>query len=425
MQICISLVLKTIFKIFMALANENYLNTHELYFFNEIEKRTNAYRLLHPNSKLIQLGSSDVTTPLSKEVLKAIKRATDELGHAETFRGYSPPKGYDFLIEKIIKDYRTIGVSIEKESIFINSGAKSDLGNIGHVLGIDNIFAIAEPVYPIYQNSTIMSGRAGYMTESKKWSNIVYIFCDESNDFSPSIPEERIDVIYLCNPNNPTGTVITKSKLKEWVDYAIEHKSIIIYDCAYQSFLRSPDVPKSIYEIKGAKKVAVEVHSYSKSAGFTGLRCGFSVFPPELQTYTKTGEKVPLLDLWLRRNSNYNNGVPYIVQRGAEALYTKKGRKEIDEKVDAILYNASLIKETLQKKDLSVWGGIDSPYIWFKTPNNQSSWKFFNQLLHEAQIISIPGPIFGNSGEGYMRLTGFESTENTLLAVDRIKKMKF
>jgi LL-diaminopimelate aminotransferase len=407
----------------MALANENYLNIQEIYYFNEIEKRVNAYKLLHPTAHLIQLATADVTHPLPKEVIKAIKKAADEMGTAETFRGYSPSKGYDFLIDKIVKDYRTIGVTIDKESIFINSGAKSDIGNIGHILGIDNITAVAEPVCPVYENSVIISGRAGYVTKNNKWSNIVYISCDSSNDFSPEIPEERVDVIYLCNPNNPTGTIITKSKLKEWVDYAVKHKSIIVYDTAYQAFLNSPDVPKSIYEIKGAKKVAVEIHSYSKCAGFTGLRCGFSVFPPELQVYAKTGEKISLLDLWTKRNANYNNGIPYIVQRAAEAIYTKKGRKEVDEIIRQVLSNAFSLREALISKGLEVWGGIDSPYVWFKVPGKQSSWKFFNQLLYEAQVISIPGNVFGTSGEGYMRLTGFATPDDTVLAVNRLEKM--
>ncbi|MDR0370901.1 MAG: LL-diaminopimelate aminotransferase [Prevotellaceae bacterium] len=408
----------------MALANENYFNIQEIYYSNEIEKRVNAYKLLHPAADIIRLTTADVTHPLPKEAIKAIKKAADEMGVAGTFRGYSPAKGYDFLIEKIVKDYRTIGITIDKECVFINSGAKPDLGNIGHILGIDNITAVAEPVCPMYENSIIISGRGGYVTKDNKWSNIVYIPCDSTDDFAPNIPQERVDVVYLCNPNNPTGTVITKSKLKEWVDYAIRHQSIIVYDCAYQGFLSSPDVPKSIYEIKGAKRVAVEIHSYSKCAGFTGLRCGYSVFPAELQVYAKTGEKIALLDLWTKRNANYTNGVPYIIQRAAEALYSKKGQREVDETVSQILSNAALIKETLTSRGLKVWGGVDSPYVWLKVPGRQSSWKFFTHLLYESQVVGIPGNVFGTSGEGYMRLTGFATPDDTQAAVDRLQKVK-
>jgi len=409
----------------MALANENYLKTPEIYCFDEIEKRVNAFKVLHPNSKLIRLGVGDVTRPLPNEVVRAMQVAIDEMSLSESFRGYSPPQGYDFLIEKILKDYRSYGINIDKESVFINDGAKSDIGNIGHVLGRDNIIAISDPVYPVYENATIMSGRAGVLTEEQKWSNVVYLRCSERTDFVPELPTEKVDVIYLCNPNNPTGTVLKKTELKRWVDYAIEHQSIIIYDGAYQAYINEPDLPRSIFEIKGAKKVAVEVRSYSKTAGFTGLRCGYSVFPQELIVYTKMGEEVPLIKLWNRRNANYTNGVSYIVQRGAEAIYSRKGKTETQELVNYYLTNVSLIRNELKSLGFKVYGGINSPYVWVKTPDNQSSWKFFQQLLYENQIVGTPGIVFGISGDGYMRFSGFSSREETLIALERIRKSKY
>ncbi len=409
----------------MALANENYLKTPEIYGFDEIEKRVNAFKLVHPNTKLIRLGVGDVTRPLPNEVIQAMHDAIDEMSSAETFRGYSPPQGYDFLIEKIVRDYRSYGISVDKESVFINDGAKSDIGNIGHVLGRDNIIAIAEPVYPVYENATIMSGRAGVLTDEMKWSNVVYLRCNEETNFAPELPKERVDVIYLCNPNNPTGTVMKKNELKRWVDYAIENQSIIVYDGAYSSYVTEPDVPRSIYEIKGARKVAVEVRSYSKTAGFTGLRCGYSVFPQELMVYTKMGEEVSLYKLWSRRNANYTNGVSYVVQRAAEALYGKKGKNETQELVNYYLTNTTLIRNELISFGLEVYGGVNSPYVWFKTPGNQPSWKFFQQLLYENQIVATPGIIFGNQGDGFMRFSGFSSREETLVALERIRKSKY
>jgi LL-diaminopimelate aminotransferase len=407
----------------MALANENYLKTPEIYCFDEIEKRVNAFKILHPNEKIIRLGVGDVTRPLPNEVVVALHKAVDEMSQVETFRGYSPPQGYDFLIEKILKEYRSIGVFLDKESVFVNDGAKSDIGNIGHVLGRDNIIAISDPVYPVYENATIMSGRAGVLNDDQKWSNVVYLRCTEETGFVPELPTEKVDVIYLCNPNNPTGTVMTKVELKRWVDYAIEHQSIIIYDGAYQAYINEPDVPHSIYEIKGAKKVAIEIRSYSKTAGFTGLRCGYSVFPQELLVYTKFGENVPLIKLWSRRNTNYTNGVSYIVQRGAEAIYSRKGKAETQELVNYYLTNASLIRNELLSLGFEVYGGVSSPYIWFKIPDNQLSWKFFQQLLYEIHVVGTPGIIFGSSGEGFMRFTGFNSRENTLLSLERLRKI--
>lgn len=405
----------------MALANENYLKIPESRFSDEIEKRVNAFKVLHPTTKLIRLGIGDVTRPLPAESVFAIHKAADEMLHTETFKGYGPLQGYDFLVDKILKNYRSSGIVLDKESIFINHGAKPDIGNIGHILGRDNIIAIAEPVYPVYENAAIMSGRGGEMNEEEKWSNIVYLHCSKENNFVPELPDERVDIIYLCNPNNPTGTVINKTELKKWVDYAIENQSIIIYDGAYHAYIKEPDIPHSIYEVKGAKKVALEIRSYSKTAGFTGLRCGYTVFPKELMVYTRRDEEIPLLKLWYRRNLNYSNGVSYVVQRAAEALYSRKGRMEIQELVNYYLENAKMIRKELLELGWEVYGGINSPYVWFKTPHNEPSWKFFQELLYNYNIIGMPGIIFGKSGDGYMRFSGFCSHEDTEEAIKRIK----
>jgi len=405
----------------MALANENYLKVPQIYCFDEIEKKVNAYKLLHPKAEIIRLGAGDVTRPLPAEVIKAMHKAIDELGHENSFRGYSPPQGYDFLISKIQKEYKSLGISLAKETIFINDGAKSAIGNIGHVLGRDNIIAIAEPVYPVYENATIMSGRAGNIIDESKWSNIVYLACTPENNFIPELPEEKVDVIYICNPNNPTGTAMNRAELKKWVDYAIDHHSIIVYDGAYEAYIQQDEIPRSIYEIKGAKKVAIEVRTFSKTAEFTGLRCGYAVFPHELNVFTKFGESVPLVDLWSRRNSNYTNGVSYIVQRGAEAVFSAKGKQEVNEIINYYITNTQLVRNELIALGFEVFGQVNSPYIWFKVPDNMSSWKYFNELLFQKNIVGTPGILFGSKGEGYMRFTGFSSRENILKALDRLK----
>lgn len=405
----------------MALANDNYLKTPEIYCFDDIEKRVNAYKLLHPQAHLIRLGVGDVTLPLPNEVVKAMHEAVDEMGSQTGFRGYSPIQGYDFLIDKIIKDYRLQGISIDKESVFINDGAKSDIGNIGHILGRDNIIAIADPVYPVYENATIMSGRSGVMNHDGKWSHVVYLRCNESNHFCPQLPDEKVDIIYLCSPNNPTGTTLSKSELKQWVDYAIQHRSIIIFDAAYQSYVRDSEIPKSIFEIRGAKKVAIEIRSFSKSAGFTGVRCGYSIFPKELTVFTMTGEPVSLLKLWNRRVANYTNGISYIAQRAAEATFSRKGKLEINQLTNYYLENARLIRNKLHDDGLKVFGGEHSPYIWFRTPENQSSWNFFQELLTTYQIVATPGIVFGKEGDKYMRFTGFSSRQDTMEALKRLE----
>ena len=405
----------------MALANENYLKTPEIYGFDEIEKRVNAYRVLNPKSELINIGLGDVTLPLIPEVVKAMHLASDELSKTSTFKGYGPPKGYDFLISKIQKNYKTNGIAIDKDTIFVNDGAKSTIGNIGHVLGRDNIIAISDPVYPVYENATIMSGRAGDLNEKQQWSHIVYLHCSEKNNFIPDLPKERVDIIYLCNPNNPTGTAMNRSELKKWVDYAIENHSIIVYDGVYSEFITEPDIPRSIYEIKGAKKVVVEVRTYSKLAGFTGLRCGYAVFPNELTVYTQEGESIPLVKLWNRRNSYYTNGVSYIVQRAAEAIYSIEGERQIKEQISYYMTNAAMLREQLIALGHEVYGGVNAPYVWMKTPGNSSSWDYFNELLYLKKIIVTPGVLFGKNGEGYIRFSGFANREMMKLALEKFK----
>jgi LL-diaminopimelate aminotransferase len=407
----------------MALVNEHYLKLSEDYFFTEIEKRINAFSVTHPKAKVIRLGVGDVSRPLPSDVVYAMHAAVDELSEEETFRGYGPGEGYRFLIEKIIKgDYQPRGVSLDPDEVFISDGAKTDTGNLGHILGRDNIIAITDPVYPVYENTAIMSGRAGRLTDEGKWSNIVYINCLPENGFKPELPTERIDVIYLCYPNNPTGAVLTKAELKQWVDYAIENQAIIIFDGAYEAYITEEDIPHSIYEIKGAKKVAIEVRSFSKTAGFTGLRCSYTVVPKELIAYTLMGDKIPLNKLWLRRQTTYFNGNSYVVQRGAEATYTRKGKKQTADLIEYYLTNAGIIRNELKKLGFTLYGGINSPYIWVQTPNDIPSWKFFQQLLYEANIVGTPGEGFGLNGEGYFRFSGFCSRENVEEAMVRMRK---
>ncbi|MDR0872411.1 MAG: LL-diaminopimelate aminotransferase [Prevotellaceae bacterium] len=407
----------------MALVNEHYLKLSEDYFFTEIEKRINAFSVTHPKSKVIRLGVGDVSRPLPSEAVSAMHAAIDELADEETFRGYGPGEGYRFLIDKIIKfDYQPRGVSLDADEIFISDGAKTDTGNLGHILGRDNIIAITDPVYPVYENAAIMSGRAGRLTDEGKWSNIVYINCTPENGFKPELPAERVDVIYLCYPNNPTGTVLTKAELKQWVDYAIENQAVIIYDGAYEAYITEEDIPRSIYEIKGAKKVAIEVRSFSKTAGFTGLRCSYTVVPKELIAYTLMGDKIPLNKLWLRRQTTYFNGSSYVAQRGAEATYTRKGKKQIADLIEYYLTNAGIIRKELKDLGFTLYGGINSPYIWVKTLNDMPSWKFFQQLLYEANIVGTPGSGFGLNGEGYFRFSGFCSRENVEEAMVRMRK---
>ena len=399
----------------MIKVNEHFLKIENNYLFSDIAKKVKAYTEANPDKKIIRLGIGDVTKPLAPTVIKALHSAIDEMSESETFKGYGPELGYDFLINKIIEnEFKPRGISFEVEEIFISDGSKSDTGNIGDIFGTDNKVAITDPVYPVYLDTNIMAGR----------ESITYLPCNKENNFIPSLPVEKVDMIYLCLPNNPTGTVLTKEQLKVWVDYAKENKALILFDAAYEAFIKENNIPHSIYEIEGAKEVAIEFRSFSKKAGFTGTRCAYTVIPKELKGYTEKGEEVSANKLWTRRHSTKFNGVPYIVQKAAESVYTKKGKKEVEETIDYYMENARIIKEGLSKIGLETFGGVNAPYIWLKTPNNIKSWDFFDLILRELDIVGTPGVGFGVNGEGYFRLTAFGSRENTIEAMERFKNLK-
>lgn len=405
--------------------NENFLELQESYLFATIAQKVAKYSKENPDKKIIKLGIGDVTRPIPQVVLQAIHKATDEQASSETFRGYGPEQGYEFLREKIKEyDYKSRNVDIDIDEIFVSDGAKCDCGNIVDILAQDNKVAITDPVYPVYLDTNVMSGRSGkYDKETGKYENIVYIPATSKNNFVPELPKEKVDIIYLCYPNNPTGTTLTKEQLATWVKYAKENKALILFDAAYEAFITDENVPHSIYEIDGAKEVAIEFRSYSKTAGFTGMRCAFIVVPKELKGYTKSGEEVSINKLWNRRHCTKFNGVSYIVQRAAEAVYTEEGRKQIKENIDYYKENAKIIKQGLEEAGYTVYGGVNSPYVWLKLPDGMKSWDFFDKLLTEANVVGTPGVGFGPSGEGYFRLTGFGTKENTIEAIERIKKM--
>lgn len=406
--------------------NENFGLIQNNYLFVEIARRVDKYQEEHPDADLIKMGIGDVTRPLAKTVVNAFKDAVDEMGNADTFMGYGPEQGYGFLIEDVIKnDFEPLGINLKNSEVFISDGAKCDTGNIQELFSKDNVIAVTDPVYPVYVDSNVMAGRSGKMQDDGFYENIVYLPCTQENNFVPSLPTENVDIIYLCFPNNPTGTTLTTEQLKEWVDYAIENDAIILFDAAYEAFITSPGVPHSIYEIEGAKKVAIEFRSYSKVAGFTGTRCAYTVVPEELFIKDSEGNDVQLNPLWNRRQSTKFNGVSYPVQRAAQAIYTPEGKKEIQENLDYYLENSKIITESLKKIGLSVYGGIDSPYIWVKTPEGIDSWTFFDILLDKAHVVGTPGAGFGPSGEGFLRLTAFNTHENTKEAMERISKLEF
>lgn len=408
----------------MALINENYTKLPGSYLFSEIARKVTEFKAANPDANVIRLGIGDVTKPLPSAVVDALHKAVDEMSDASLFRGYGPEQGYDFLVNTIVEnDYRALGLDIETDEIFVSDGSKSDTGNIGDILGADNIVAITDPVYPVYVDTNVMAGRAGELAEDGKWSKIVYLPCTTDNDFVPSLPTEKVDIVYLCYPNNPTGTTLTRAQLKVWVDYALEHKVLILFDGAYEAYITEDDVPHSIYEIEGAKEVAIEFRSFSKTAGFTGTRCAYTVVPKDLMGYTKSGEKVSLNKLWNRRHTTKFNGVPYIIQRAAEACYSEEGKKQVKATIDYYLNNARIIREGLTELGFQVYGGINSPYIWVKAPEGLGSWGFFDYLLNELNIVGTPGVGFGPSGEGYLRLTAFGTLENTKEAVARLKKI--
>ena len=399
----------------MARINENYGKLPGSYLFAEIARRVAAYSAENPEAKLIRLGIGDVTRPLVPAVIEAMHKAVDEMANKDTFRGYGPEQGYDFLRKAIVEgDFTSRGVGISMDEIFVSDGAKSDCGNIGDIFSVDNKVAVCDPVYPVYVDTNAMAGRAGeYLADQEMWSNIYYMPTTAENGFVPELPKEKVDIIYLCFPNNPTGTTLNREQLKVWVDYANENDAVILYDAAYEAFITEESVPHTIYEISGAKTCAIEFHSFSKTAGFTGNRCAYTVVPKEL---VRQGQS--LNAMWNRRHTTKFNGVPYVVQRGAEAIYSPEGRRQVMETISYYQENARVIREGLKAAGLEVYGGVNSPYVWFKTPTD--SWSFFDRLLKEANVVTTPGAGFGPSGEGYIRVTAFGDAEATKQAVERI-----
>ena len=408
----------------MALINEHFLKLSDKYLFADIAKKVNAYKVAHPKSQVISLGIGDVTQPLAPAVIEAMHKAVDDMATLDRFHGYGPERGYLWLREAIVKnDFLPRGVHSDTSEIFINDGAKSDTGNIGEMVRWDNSMAVTDPIYPVYVDSNVMNGRAGTLGADGKWSNVTYLSCNEENHFTPSLPEHRVDMIYLCYPNNPTGMVITKEELRKWVNYALRNDAIIFYDAAYHAYIQNDHIPHSIYEIKGARKCAIEFHSYSKTAGFTGIRCGYTVIPKELSATTLDGSKrYQLQPFWDRRQCTKFNGASYISQRAAEAIYTPEGKEQVKATIDYYMNNARMIREVLTKAGLTVYGGENAPYLWVKTPRGLSSWKFFEELLYGTQVVCTPGVGFGPSGEGFVRLTAFGLREDCEEALSRIRK---
>lgn len=400
--------------------NENYLKLPGSYLFSTIAKKVKAYQEANPDKEIIRLGIGDVTQPIAPKIIDAMHSAVDEMGKAETFHGYAPDLGYDFLRNAIVEgDYKSRGADISADEIFVSDGAKCDSGNIQEIFSLDNKIAVCDPVYPVYVDTNVMAGRTGnYNSDTEMFENVIYMQCKEENNFAPQLPDKTPDIIYLCFPNNPTGSTINKAQLQEWVDYANKVGAVIIYDAAYEAYISEQDVPHTIYECEGARTCAIELKSFSKNAGFTGVRLGYTVVPKDL----KCGD-VCLNSLWARRHGTKYNGAPYIIQRAGEAVYSAEGREQIKKQVAYYMNNAKIIKEGLQTAGFTVSGGVNAPYIWLKTPDKMTSWEFFDYLLESANVVGTPGSGFGPSGEGYFRLTAFGSYENTIAAIDRIKKL--
>lgn len=410
----------------MATINDNYLKLPGSYLFAEIARRVAAYKEANPDADIIRLGIGDVTQPLPQVCIEAMHKAVDDQAKAETFHGYGPEQGYSFLTEAIIKNnYTDRGIEIAPDEIFVSDGSKSDCGNIQEIFGLTNKVAITDPVYPVYLDTNVMAGRTGTLQDDGHFAGVTYLPCTAENNFAPELPKEKVDMIYLCCPNNPTGTTLSREELTKWVNYAKENESVILFDAAYAAYITEDDVPRSIYEIPGAKDVAIEFRSFSKTAGFTGTRCGYTIIPKTVKGRAADGSLVPFNKLWNRRHTTKFNGTAYIVQRGAAAIYTEEGKKQVKELVSYYMENARIIREGLKAAGLQVFGGVNAPYIWLKTPNHMSSWDFFDKLLHEANIVGTPGAGFGPCGEGYFRLTAFGSRENTQRAVARFAKLKF
>ncbi|MDO5344392.1 MAG: LL-diaminopimelate aminotransferase [Lachnospiraceae bacterium] len=400
--------------------NDNYLKLPGSYLFSTVGKKSRAYQAANPEKQVISLGIGDVTQPLAPAIIEALHRAVDEMGDAKTFRGYAPDLGYEFLRNAIAKnDYADRGCRIEADEIFVSDGAKCDSSNIQEIFGLDNKIAVCDPVYPVYVDSNVMAGRTGtYDAATGMWSDVIYMPCTADNGFAPELPEKTPDLIYLCFPNNPTGATVTKAQLQEWVDYANKVGAVIIYDAAYEAYISEENVPHSIYECEGARTCAIELKSFSKNAGFTGTRLGYTVIPKELKS-----ADVSLHALWARRHGTKYNGAPYIVQRAGEAVYSPEGKAQLKEQVKYYMDNAKIILEGLKEAGYCVSGGVNAPYIWLKTPEKMTSWEFFDYLLENANVVGTPGSGFGPSGEGYFRLTAFGSRENTIAAVERIKRI--
>jgi len=407
----------------MASVNEHYLKLPGNYLFADVAKRVNAFKVSHPKTRVVSLGIGDVTQPLCPAVIDAMHKAVDEMAVKASFKGYGPERGYDFLREAILKnDFAPRGIQLDANEIFINDGAKSDTSNIQEILRWDNNIGVTDPVYPVYVDSNAMIGRAG-LFEQGSWSDVTYFPCTAENNFIPALPDRRVDMIYLCYPNNPTGTVLTKEELRKWVNFALQNDSIIFYDAAYEAYIQDDTIPHSIYEIKGARKCAIEFHSYSKTAGFTGVRCGYTVIPKELTAATLDGTKrIDLNPIWDRRQSTKFNGTSYISQRAAEAIYTPEGKKQVRQTIAYYMENAHIMRQTLLRLGYSVYGGENAPYLWVKTTKGTDSWKFFDQLLYGCGVVCTPGVGFGPSGEGYFRLTSFGDRADVEEAMHRMEK---
>lgn len=407
----------------MAQINENFIKIPATYLFSEIAKRVTQHKEENPTAPIIRMGIGDVSLPLPDVSVDAMIKAANEQRSSETFRGYGPEQGYAFLREAIvINDFTNNGINIEEDEIFVSDGAKSDTGNIGDIFDVNNRVAITDPSYPVYVDTNAMAGRAGEPSASGEWTNLVYLSCNADNNFVPALPTEKVDLVYLCYPNNPTGTTLTKEQLTVWVEYAKANKVIILFDAAYEAFITEENVPHSIYEIEGAKDVAIEFRSFSKTSGFTGTRCGYTVVPKQLMGYTKSGEPVALNKLWNRRQCTKFNGTSYVVQRAAEATYSPEGKIQVKALIDFYTENAKIIREGLLKAGYTIFGGVNAPYVWAKAPAGMGSWEYFDYLLKEKNIVTTPGAGFGASGEGYVRFSAFGSRENTVEAMMRLEK---
>lgn len=405
----------------MALVNEYFLELPEDNLFTQMRKEVEIFKVVRPSSDVIDLSVNDVTHSLAGHVIQNMHQAVEEMAQSSTFHGYGPEQGYGFLIDAIIKnDFNMRGIHLGMDEIFINDGIKSEIGNIGEILGSDNSVGVTDPMYPVYVESNIVSGRAGIFT-SGHWSNVVYLECTESNGFVPQIPDRPVDIVYLCSPNNPTGVAFSKSQLKKWVDYALKNNTLILFDATYEAYIQSQDIPHSIYEIRGAKKVAIELRSFSRTAGFTGIRCGYTVIPKELSVQTLGGNRISMNALWKHRQRIRFNGVSYITQRAAAAIYTDEGKAEIRRTIDGYMENVMLLRRELSRKRVRLTGGEQVPYLWIKVPNGQTAWEYFRQILYGANVACMPGTAFGPGGEGYVRLSAFAPREDCEKAIERLK----